>query len=312
MNIIHSKEDEEFIKSTFYENVFSTQPLQQDMMALLVQAIYVYAFNGLDHEFYDLINNAPTEEQITEWLLNKSPEIKYLNIFNGIGNSLERMSYAAAIQEEMLSREKSDFIFDKFVGEIRNEIMKTPPMSDHKHTPSNNEQVNNQRKKAAMKYTRDDVRNMTFEQFLETICDELNDNGFEYYVGWEGEVKEPCMFSPPQGIEFPGLVEIFFSQIPKDGIDFLKEIGLLNNGRCTFCDTHIDSGEYVKSKENGTFHICRRCSLGLGPSARMSEKTAAQRNPSARRDLIDRANRKGCLIAVLLFPLYAIKTVIFG
>lgn len=311
MNIIHSKEDEEFIKSTFYENVFSTQPLQQDMMALLVQAIYVYVFNGLDHEFYDLINNAPTEEQITEWLLNKSPEIKYLNIFNGIGISLERMSYAAAIQEEMVSRKKSDFIFDKFVGEIRNEIMKIPPMSDHKHTPSNNEQVNNQRKKTAMKYTRDDVRNMTFEQFHEKICDELNENGFRYYIEWGGELEGPLMFSP-EGKQLPGIVDIFFSHVPPDGIDFLKEIGLLNNGRCALCGAPIDSGEYVKSKENGTFHICRRCSLGLGPSARMSEKSAEERKPSARRNLVDRANKKGCLIAVLLFPLYAIKTVIFG
>ncbi len=171
--------------------------------------------------------------------------------------------------------------------------------------------------KSEKKYSREDIHNMSFEQLCQTICDKLNDNDFEYYIEWGGKMEGPFGFSiEPNDTIRPGLVRIFLSHIPKDGIDYLREIGLLNNGRCALCGADIESGEYVCAEKNGTYHICRRCNLGLGPDAKISESVAKRGNSYIgspnRTELIDRANNKGCLVAALLFPLYILKTLFFN
>lgn len=79
-----------------------------------------------------------------------------------------------------------------------------------------------------MKYSKDDLRQMTYKDYILLMAEELNNNGFTYNDGSKYEVGTNVYG------DFVSDFSIGFVLSLKDkrAIEFLKEIGLLNNGRC--------------------------------------------------------------------------------
>lgn len=100
------------------------------------------------------------------------------------------------------------------------------------------------------KYTREHVKAMTPDQYESTICKELNDAGFRQE--FNGELSE---YQPDEST-FGGAI-IFDNK----AVDYLKSIGLIDNGKCPMCSVKEDELEYrLQSPHSGaTYHVCRSC-----------------------------------------------------
>lgn len=79
-----------------------------------------------------------------------------------------------------------------------------------------------------MKYSRDDIDNLTYKDYILLIAEELNSNGFKDDNGDEYKVSTNV-----HGDFVSDFSRAFILSMkdPK-AIDFLKQVGLLNNGRC--------------------------------------------------------------------------------
>ena len=79
-----------------------------------------------------------------------------------------------------------------------------------------------------MKYSKEDINNLMYKDYILLMAEELNNNGFTDTNGNRYEV------STNVDGDFVSDFSIGFvlSMKEKKAIDFLKEIGLLNNGRC--------------------------------------------------------------------------------
>ncbi len=131
---------------------------------------------------------------------------------------------------------------------------------------------------------------MTWHQWNETMAKELNEAGFKAR-GFNSKlgkwVDNYCDYSAPSDPELFILGEV-------DGvkeIDYLKEIGLLNNGRCPDCGKPINGmpARFTSgSNHNMHYQICQSCcNKGKGMSV----------NP---------ANNSGCMVALLFMPFAAL------
>lgn len=79
-----------------------------------------------------------------------------------------------------------------------------------------------------MKYSRDTIDELTYKDYILLIAEELNKNGFT-----DGEGKEYKVRTNSYGDFVSDFSRDFILSIGnKEAIDFLKGIGLLNNGRC--------------------------------------------------------------------------------
>ena len=138
-----------------------------------------------------------------------------------------------------------------------------------------------------MKYSAEQVKSMSYIKWMETIAQELNAAGFKggSYNEESGHFDGPYEVGDPL---------YFFSGAINDykAIDYLKSIGLVNNGRCPLCGAEIKGGPWqftngFQPKEN--YHICENC---------YNEGRRVSINPS---------NNSGCLIALLFAPWGIIK-----
>ena len=145
-----------------------------------------------------------------------------------------------------------------------------------------------------MKYSSLQVRNMTFEQWVETCVKELNSAGFRAR-GYNSETRKwQDNFSPYRG----GDPETFFlgelgSEVP--ALEYLKSIGLVNNGKCPMCGNNIEGnpGRFTSGYDSSFhFQICQNC---VKRGRKMSM------NP---------ANNTGCIVSLVLIPWHLIKSVI--
>lgn len=77
-----------------------------------------------------------------------------------------------------------------------------------------------------------------------------------------------------------------------NALEYLKSIGLINNGRCPMCGNSIDGnpGRFT-SGYNSAFHfqICQNCAC------------------HGKRASVNPANNTGCIISLLLMPWYLVK-----
>lgn len=144
-----------------------------------------------------------------------------------------------------------------------------------------------------MRYSSLQVRRMTFQQWIETCVKELNSAGFKAN-GYNSETgKWQDNFSPYD----VGDPEFFFLGELNDAnaLEYLKSIGLVNNGRCPLCGNSIEGnpGRFT-SGHNPSFHfqICQNCANRGG---KMS---------------MNHANNTGCIISLMLMPWHLIKGVI--
>ena len=101
-----------------------------------------------------------------------------------------------------------------------------------------------------MKYTREQVKAMTQNEYESAICKELNDAGFRNEFRGESHEYEPDESTFGGAIVFD----------PK-AVDYLKQIGLLDNGKCPMCSVREDDLLYkLQNQTSGAvYHVCKSC-----------------------------------------------------
>lgn len=143
-----------------------------------------------------------------------------------------------------------------------------------------------------MKYSREEINNMSYRGWMETIANELNAAGFKG-EGYDAVTGRFMKNVAPYEVHD---VSTFFMGAINDAkaMDYLKSIGLVNNGRCPMCGAVIKgtpSRFTCGMNPNLNFHICSSC------------------RREGQRISINPANNSGCMFAFILFPCYVIKNI---
>jgi hypothetical protein len=134
-----------------------------------------------------------------------------------------------------------------------------------------------------MKYSSNYINSLSYSEYLELIVKELNDNGFiETYTGSKYELN----------IKDPTDCKLFIFSIEDiNALIYLKNIGLINNGRCPICGASIPSNIYTytnRHNSNISFYICKNCYGGP-----------------------EKLTKQGCMLSLLLVLLVIISSIIF-
>lgn len=131
-----------------------------------------------------------------------------------------------------------------------------------------------------MKYSAEEIKAMSYSEWMETIAKELNAAGFKTR-GIAYKVYDASTF-------FLGAIN------DAKAMDYLKSVGLVNNGRCPMCGGPIKGtpSRFTDGMNpNLNFHICSSCRR---EGQRMS---------------INPANNSGCMLTFVLLPWYVIKDI---
>lgn len=101
-----------------------------------------------------------------------------------------------------------------------------------------------------MKYTREQVKAMTQNEYESAICKELNDAGFRQE--YNGEQLE---YYPDESTFGGGIV------FDSEAVTYLKRIGLVDNGKCPMCSEREDDLNYkLQNQRSGAvYHVCKSC-----------------------------------------------------
>lgn len=146
-----------------------------------------------------------------------------------------------------------------------------------------------------MKYSSSQIRSMSWQQWNETMANELNSAGFKArgynpeLHKWQDNYKEYDAGDEPK-LFILGVV---------DGtreINHLKSVGLLNNGRCPMCGGPINGSPARFTSgfdSNMHFQICQSC-------CNHGKKTSV--NPANNQG-------SGCMVALLMIPFQLIRSV---
>lgn len=137
------------------------------------------------------------------------------------------------------------------------------------------------------KYTSQEINRLSWQEWNELMADELNNAGYKSRPGTQWEHSYEAGDEP----EFFILGEVS----GRDEINYLKDIGLLNNGRCPMCGKPIYSnpGRFTEGSDHEChFQICQNCASTRGGMIKPNQPHG------------------GCLIALLLFPLALIRGII--
>lgn len=102
----------------------------------------------------------------------------------------------------------------------------------------------------SMKYSREQVKAMTQDEYEFAICKELNDAGFRQE--FHGEKIE---YQPDEST-FGGAI-VF----DPEAVIHLKRVGLLDNGKCPMCSVREDNLMYkLQNQQSGAiYHVCKSC-----------------------------------------------------
>ena len=100
------------------------------------------------------------------------------------------------------------------------------------------------------KYTREQVKAMTQKEYESAICNELNAAGFRNE--YNGEYLE---YEPDEST-FGGAIVFDLK-----AVNYLKQIGLLDNGKCPMCSIREDELQYKLQNQNSgvVYHVCKSC-----------------------------------------------------
>lgn len=142
-----------------------------------------------------------------------------------------------------------------------------------------------------VRYTSEQVNAMSYREWMETIAKELNNAGYKGrgFNEKTGRLEANCV---PYEV---GDLRFFFQGAinSAEHLNYLKSIGLINNGRCPLCGAQIKGTVFTFTDgfhPDQTYHICKSC---------YKEGASSSINP---------ANRTGCLVALLLLPVTAIRS----
>lgn len=141
-----------------------------------------------------------------------------------------------------------------------------------------------------MKYTREELSQLSYKSWMETIATELNNAGYkgDGYDSDSGRFRSN--FGPYKVLD----QEYFFMGAIRDpkAMDYLKSIGLVNNGRCPMCGNDISGTPSLFTSglvQGLNYHICSSC------------------RKEGQRISINPTNNTGCIAALLLVPWNIIK-----
>ena len=134
-------------------------------------------------------------------------------------------------------------------------------------------------------YTTQQINDMSWQEWNEIMAEELNKAGYKSHAGtqWEGPYRagdDPRIF-------------ILGTVGEREKINYLKSIGLLNNGRCPMCGKPIygNPGRFTSGYDpDFHFQICQEC-VNIGKRTSLNPANSS----------------RGCVVALLLFPMYIIK-----
>ena len=144
-----------------------------------------------------------------------------------------------------------------------------------------------------MKYSAEEINDMSYLEWMETIANELNLAGFKTSGYSETARKFVKNINPYEVYD----VKTFFLGSISDykAMDYLKEIGLVNNKRCPMCGNPITGTPSTFTcgiTPHLSFHICSSC------------------RREGKRISINPANNSSCMLAIILMPWYKIKNAI--
>lgn len=144
-----------------------------------------------------------------------------------------------------------------------------------------------------MKYSTEKINSMSYQEWMETIAKELNEAGFKG-EGYNATMGRFMKNVAPYEVND---VSTFFMGAINDSsaMDYLKSIGLVNNGRCPMCGAVIKGtpSRFMDGMNpNLNFQICSSC------------------GKEGKRISINPANNSGCMLAFVLLPLNIIKHVV--
>lgn len=112
-----------------------------------------------------------------------------------------------------------------------------------------------------MKYSAEQIRNLSILEWTSLMAEELNEKGF---CKRDYDFKTGRISRPYQGRK--SLRGFLFDEVNSwDEIDYLREIGLINNGRCSLCGKPLKRKPKIYNKPNGLhlqFEVCNRCEGG--------------------------------------------------
>lgn len=146
-----------------------------------------------------------------------------------------------------------------------------------------------------MKYLSSQVNQMTWPEWNDTMAKELNDAGFRA----RGYNSETGKWEDNRALfqAYPSEPKTFILGAVggTEEINYLKQIGLLNNGRCPKCGNPIkgNPARFTSGYDNNChFQICQNCCS------------------HGRKTSINPANNSGCMLALILLPWYMIKSIL--
>ena len=152
-----------------------------------------------------------------------------------------------------------------------------------------------------MKYTSDYINSLSFDDYLDLIVKELNDNNFvnkgigKFSINHDSPVdKRHFMLGVVDNIE---------------ALAYLRSVGLLDNGRCPSCGAPMNTGTrlywYDRRFPERRFSLCSGCHETRFHGDGHSMNGITKQIPSA-------SSRKGsgCILGMLLIPYNVILSLI--
>lgn len=143
-----------------------------------------------------------------------------------------------------------------------------------------------------MKYSKEEILRMSWQEWNQAMADELNENG--YTRNWWREPRPYQAGSDPKSFIFG---EVGSDRVEE--IECLKTAGLLNNGRCPLCGNQIKGspGRFTSGfNHNSHFQICQDCASSRG---------------HGKVSLLDQIFfNGGCLTTLLLSPIVYLEHII--
>lgn len=135
------------------------------------------------------------------------------------------------------------------------------------------------------KYNYNEIEKISYHAYIKLMVTELNSNNIK-----SNEMKEFRFIESMPDVSYGGEIALSYR-----AIEFLKEIGLLNNGICPDCGKRpIDSTYTFTNGYNQSikYNICKNC---------YKEGVRTSRNPN---------NKEGCFIATLCYGNYDAEEVL--
>ncbi len=105
------------------------------------------------------------------------------------------------------------------------------------------------------KYSKEELINLNLNDYISLMCDELNKAGYKQKLKIDGEIEDFEYTADEYVLEGAIINNI-------SALNYLKEIGILNNGKCPRCGGIMNNNDYTFSSynsPNASFAICPKC-----------------------------------------------------